>query len=71
MIESRITRVGLEPKSYASDRDRTQRKFLEARTLYKRKKDKFGQQISNIQDILSREEVKLEEAVDRSSLSRE
>jgi len=41
MIEGRITRVGCEPKSYASDRDRTERKFLEARTLYKRKKDKI------------------------------
>jgi len=41
MIEGRITRVGFEPKSYASDRDRTQRKFLEVQTLYKRKKDKI------------------------------
>jgi len=41
MIEGRITRVGFEPKIYAGDRDRTQRKFLEARTLYKRKKHKI------------------------------
>jgi len=41
MIEGRITHVGFELKSYASDRDRTQRKFLEARTLYKCKKDKI------------------------------
>jgi len=41
MIEDRITRVGFKSKSYASDRDRTQRKFLEARTLYKCKKDKI------------------------------
>jgi len=41
MIEGRITHLGFETKSYASDRDRTQRKFLEARTLYKGKKHKI------------------------------
>ena len=41
IIEGKITRVGLQLKSYASDRDRTQRKFLEARILCKCKKDKI------------------------------
>jgi len=41
IIEGRITRVEFQPKSYTSDRDRTQRKFLEARTLYKHKKHKI------------------------------
>ena len=41
MIEGRITPIGFEPKSYASDGDRTQRKFLEAQTLYRLKKHKI------------------------------